>query len=196
MDIILRSEAYMTFRTVLRAAALPLFILALFLAFSFIYQALGLPASNELVKISESYFRRYGYLVVFIGAFLEATPVINFYLPGSAVIILAVAFSRHGTLNVFAVVAVATLGFLTAYLLDYLAGIYGWYRILLRFGLSTSLEKTRQRVLEHGSDKWLWLSYVHPNFGAVTATAYGTLHIPFVRFFFNSVGALLCWNTL
>ena len=186
----------MTRTDAIRAIALPLLVLCLFLAFSFFYNLLGLPSSTELIHLSESYFRRYGYFVVFIGAFLEATPVANFYLPGSAIIILAVAFSRDGTLNPVAVVATASVAFLLAYVMNWFSGVHGWYRLLLKFGLAGPLEKTRNGVMQHGSNKWLWLSYIHPNFGALTAIVFGTLRVPFSSFFINSLGAIIFWNSI
>jgi len=182
-------------RSAVTIAAFPLAVLALLLAFIGVYQLLGLPASDELVEVANSYMARYGYVVVLIGALLEGTPVVNFYLPGSTVVVLAVAFSRHGALNVFAVLAVATLAFLVSYIFDYAAGRYGWYVLMLRFGLGPALDRTRGRVVQHGT-KWLWVAYVHPNVGALAATACGILKVPFGRFVLLSIPALACWDAL
>jgi membrane protein DedA with SNARE-associated domain len=138
---------------------------------------------------------RYGYAVVFVGAFLEATPVVNFYLPGSTIIILAVALSREGYMNVFVVLAIATTAFLLSYILDYAMGRYGWYTLMLRCGLGSALDRAQKRVSRHGP-KWIFPSYVHPNIGAITSTACGILRIPFSRFVPYSLVALIVWDSL
>lgn len=182
-------------KTAIRLASFPLTLLILLLGFMLVYRLLGLPPSDELVDLARSYMGKYGYLVVFIGAFLEATPVVNFYLPGSTVVILAVAFSREGTLNVFIVIAVATVAFLLAYILDYIVGLYGWHTLMIHCGLDDALERAQKRVSTHGA-RWVWLAYVHPNVGAVAGTACGVLQVPLLSFALHSVAALVCWDAL
>jgi membrane-associated protein len=180
-------------RLAIRAAAFPLVVLALLVIFMAAYRILHLPPSDELVRLASSYMARYGYSLVFIGAFFEATPVVNFYLPGSTIVILAVALSRQGTLNVFGVLAVATIAFMLSYAVDYASGRYGWYVLMLRFGLGPSLDRTRVRLERHGI-RWLWIAYVHPNIGALAATGCGILRLPFGRFACISAAALVCWD--
>ncbi|HUT73668.1 MAG TPA: hypothetical protein VM221_02390 [Armatimonadota bacterium] len=177
----------------IRIAAFPLSVLALSLAFIGVYRALGLPPSDQLVRMADSLMERYGYAIVFVGAFLEATPVVNVYLPGSTVVILAVAFSRRGTLNVFVVLAVATAAFLLAYAFDYAIGRFGWHALIRRLGFGSPLDRARDSILRRGT-KWLWLGYVHPNVGALAATASGILRVPFGRFALLSAGAVTCWD--
>ena len=190
-----KSMSDTTPKELLRVAAFPLIVLALLFGFIAAYQFLGLPNSAELVKICESYLGRYGYMIVFIAAFVETIPPINFYLPGSTVVVLSAAFARHGTLNIFAVLGVAGSAFLLAYILDYLIGRWGWHWVMLRCGLGPSLERSRQKVSVRGPS-WLWWAYVHPNIGAIAATSCGILRIPFKAFMLHSVGALAVWVSL
>lgn len=185
----------LTLKDFFRVARFPMIVLALLLGFIAAYQLLGLPNSDELVKISESYLARYGYLIVFIAAFIETIPPVNFYLPGSAVVVLSVAFARQGTLNVFVVLAVVVCAFLLAYVLDYFIGKWGWHWLMVRCGLGPALERSRQRVLSHGSS-WLWWAYVHPNIGAIAATSCGILRVPFSTFLLHSIGAVVVWVSL
>lgn len=182
-------------KPILNALLLPATALILLLIFLWLYRALGLPPSDQIVQLSEHYFTKYGYAIVFVGAFFEATPVLNFYLPGSSVVILGVAFSRDGTMNVGGVLATASVAFLMSYLLDYAAGYYGWHHLMVRCGLGPALERSRSRMTEQGW-RWLWTSYVHPNIGALTATTCGILRLPLRSFIMHSAIALIFWNTL
>jgi len=182
-------------KELVRVAAFPLIVLTLLLGFVAVYQLLDFPESDELVRISESYLIRYGYLIVFAAAFIETIPPINFYLPGSAVVVLSVAFARQGTLNVFGVLGVVACAFVLAYVLDYFIGRWGWSWLMVRCGLGPALERSRQRVLSRGSS-WLWFAYVHPNIGAIAATSCGILRVPFKSFLLHSTGAVAIWVSL
>jgi len=185
----------MNFRLAIRVATLPLIFLAILLLFIALWQTLGLPRPAELIALTEDYYAEYGYWVVFIGALIEGVLIINWYFPGSAIVILGVIFSRTGPLNPFLVVLIAILAFFLAYIINYALGRYGWYRVLLAFGLKEPLEKTRKRVVRHGP-KAILLSYVHPNIGALTATSCGILFIPLSVFLVYSIIAVLAWNTI
>jgi membrane protein DedA with SNARE-associated domain len=185
----------LTAKEIFRLSAVPFLLLLSLVVFIALYKFFNLPSSNELIKISEMYFMRYGYLIVFIAAFIETIPPINFYLPGSAVVVLSVAFTRDSTLNVFCVLAVAMSAFLFAYILDYLIGKWGWYWFLERCGFKSSLDQWKDKISSRGP-VWLWWAYVHPNIGAIAATSCGTLKMSFKSFLAHSVGALLIWVSL
>lgn len=178
-----------------RAVAIPVIALTLLLVFIVIYRLMGGPSPEILVKLAEQYYREHGYWIVFVGAIAESILLINLYLPGSLVIALGMVFSRQGTINPMAVVGIATLGFLVGMIFNYLLGRQGWYRLFLRFGLSSFIERARARLLKHGL-LLVFATYFHPNCGAVVATGCGILRLPFGRFFIYSSAALLLWNTL
>jgi membrane protein DedA with SNARE-associated domain len=185
----------LSLKEAMRVAVLPLLVLLSLIVFVIVYQALGLPNSDELVKLSEKYLTRYGYLIVFVAAFVETIPPINFYFPGSAVVVLSVAFCRSGTMNVLLVLSVTAIAFLLAYILDYFVGKWGWLWLLTRFGFGPALERSQQRVQARGP-AWLWWANVHPNIGAIAATSCGVLRIPFSRFLLHSIGATVLWVAL
>ena len=169
---------------------------AVYFSFAFVYiKILRLPPIEELIPLIEDLFARYGYWVVFIGAFVEGILLVNWYLPGSIVVVLGVAFARGGPLNVFAVIGLIILAFLITTIFNYALGRFGWYRLLLRFGLGSSLDRVKSRV-EHRGLPIIFSTYFHPNFGALTATSAGILHLPFKRFVIYSLAALVAWNTL
>jgi membrane protein DedA with SNARE-associated domain len=177
----------------LRQVAFPVVVFALLVAFNLFYKWANLPSPEEVVALSRFYFYRYGYIIVFAGAFLEATPVLNFYLPGSTVVILAVAYSAEGDLNVYGVLVVASVAILLAYTMNYILGKYGWYKVMLRFGLGPLVNSAHKRISQHGIS-WLWIVYFHPNSGAIAATAAGILQVPLPQFIMTSAAAVTFWS--
>lgn len=177
----------------IRIAAVPLILLAMFLVFVVIYQIFDFPDSSELVEIAQTYYSSHGYWVVFLGALVEGILVINWYLPGSLVIVLGIVFSGQGGLNPFIIVGLVIVAFYIDVILNYVAGRYGWYKLLLRLGLASPLEKMRRKVLHHGLPV-IFATYFHPNIGALTAASCGILRLPFDKFLGYSILALVAWN--
>lgn len=174
--------------------ALPLAFLGILLSLVALWKALQLPSEEELIAVARQYFDRYGYGVVFVSALIEGMLLLGLYYPGSFVIFLGVILAGQNIPRVGAVVLVVTLGLLIAYLLNYLLGKYGWYRLFVRFGLRQQIEKAQARLARQGPNI-IFVTYWHPNFAALTAAAAGILHLTFIRFLLYSVVAALGWNT-
>ena len=173
----------------------PIVILAILFIFAVIYRSLDLPSFDEVVQFAKDSFATHGYWVVFLGALAEGILFLNWYIPGSVVVVMGVVFARDNGLSVFWVVNCITLGFLVTAIFNYVLGKYGWYRLLLKFGLKKTLNKTKKRVEKHGL-KIIFGTYFHPNIGALTATSAGILQLPFLNFLLYSILALIAWNTL
>jgi len=91
------------------------------------------------------------------------------------------------------VVSIVSVAFFIAYTLNYLLGKYGWYRLLVRFGLRQSLDTAKQKLERQGLSAVV-LSYWEPNLASIIATAAGTLQIPLLRFELYSVLGITLWN--
>lgn len=180
---------------ILQYVAIPLIVLLLYISVIFIYKFLGLPSSEEIIASTTKYYENYGYWVVLIGALVEGALLINWYLPGSVVVALGVVFAKQADLNVFFMLFLVIIGFFTTALFNYALGRFGWYHILLKLGLRIPLEKAQTKVEEKGLSI-LFTTYVHPNFGALAATASGILRLSFARFFIYSLISITIWNIL
>lgn len=179
-------------KKVLKALAIPLILLATLVVFLSI-ATIFFPTPDALLEILKRYFALYGYPVLFISAVIESIPLVNIYFPGSSIILLAAAFSRQGSLNIFSVILLTDLAFFLTYALNYWIGHQGWHRLFVKFGMGEAIEKTKVQVEKHGA-WWIWLSYVHPNLGALTSTAYGVLKLDFKNFYLHSLAAVFLWN--
>lgn len=175
-----------------KALAFPLILLFILISFLAIYQIFNLPTNEELIKIVKIYFERFGYPVLFISAFIESLPGICLYFPGSSIVLLAAAFSRQGTLNIFSVILITAAALQLGFTINYFIGKHGWFKIFIKMGLGDTLDNSKTKIEKHG-DKWIWLTYFHPNVGALTSTAYGILKMPFRKFFITSTLATLTW---
>lgn len=87
------------------------------------------------------------------------------------------------------------VGFFLTALFNYVLGRYGWYHILLKFGLRKPLEVAKSKLEAKGL-RILFTTYIHPNFGALSATAAGILHLSFWRFFLYSLVSIIIWNSI
>lgn len=156
---------------------------------------LDLPSEDELISQTRNFYLNYGYLVVFIAAIVEGLLFINWYLPGSVVIVLGVVFAKDASLNVILVIVFITLGFLLTAIMNYFLGSFGWHRLFMKLGLKAPMDRAKLKMEKYGLPV-IFGTYFHPNMGALTATSAGILKLPFPRFFFYSLGALVAWNTL
>lgn len=174
--------------------AFPLMLLIMLCTLIAVFKIFHIPSNEELISVIKGYYERYGYPVLFISAYIETIPVVYLYYPGSSVILLAAAFSRQGTLNIVGVILTTASALLIGYIANYFIGKHGWFKIFVKFGFGETLENSKKKIEKHG-DKWIWLTYFHPNLGALTSTAYGILKMPFHKFLLNSIFALLFWCT-
>ncbi|OGI82673.1 hypothetical protein A3I95_01785 [Candidatus Nomurabacteria bacterium RIFCSPLOWO2_02_FULL_44_12] len=172
-----------------------LVIVAAYLIFLFTYNLLGLPKPEEIIKFTTVYYEKYGYWVVLLGAIGEGLLLINWYFPGSIVVALGVVIAREAGLDVPFMLLLVIFGFFLTAIFNYVLGRFGWYHVLLKFGLRAPLEKVQTKIGEKGL-KILFTTYVHPNFGALAATAAGILHLSFLKFALYSLISITIWNTL
>ncbi len=179
----------------LRFAAGPLILLGLFLSFLLIYRLFGLPLDDEWITIAERFFLKNLYLTVFLGAVVEGLLLINWYLPGSIIIVFGIVFARNNGESALLVLILVMIAFFITCLINYALGKYGWYRLLLRFGLEHPLERAKQKTSKTGL-RIILTTYFHPNFGALIATSAGILHYSFRKFVLYSLAAIVGWNTL
>ncbi|OGG77696.1 hypothetical protein A3F56_00370 [Candidatus Kaiserbacteria bacterium RIFCSPHIGHO2_12_FULL_55_13] len=182
------------FKSTLSLMWLPIFAFAAFASFYAVWGLLGLPPQAEVIELARGYFQTYGLITVFICAMLEAMLLVGWYFPGSLVIVLAVVVAGNDIAQVIGVAVVTTLGFLVAYTFNYFMGEYGWYKLFAALGFREPLEKAQKQLTKYGP-RAIFLTYWHPNLGALTATAAGILFVPFRTFIVYSIGATVVWDT-
>lgn len=177
----------------LKKALLPLSILGVFLLIYLAWRFFGLPPQDELIEIMRRWFDTYGLAILLVSALIEGLVLVGWYYPGSLVIFLGVILAGRDIPAVAEAVGVITVGLFFAYVINFLLGKYGWYRLLLKFGLKEPLEDAKQRVEKHGLVA-IFASYWQPNLGALVATSAGILDFSFKKFLAFSLIAATLWN--
>jgi membrane protein DedA with SNARE-associated domain len=178
----------------LRIIALPLAVLAVFLILYAVWVALDLPPEETIIAIAQSYLDRYGAVIVLVSAYLEGVLVIGWYFPGTLVIIFALIAAGPDIPRVAQVAALAGAGLFAAYVTNFFAGKYGWYRVLLAFGLREPLENAQRRLTRYGLSA-IFTSYWQANLASVISTAAGILQFSAPRFLVYSLVAEAFWVT-
>lgn len=173
---------------------MPLLVLGILLIIYVAWRFFGLPPEERLIEIARFYFDKYGLAILVVSALVEGTVLIGWYYPGSLVIFLGVILAGKDIKGVISAVTAITIGLFFAYIINFLLGKYGWYRLLLKFGLKDALDDAKARVARHGL--WaIFLSYWQPNLAALVATSAGILDFSFKQFIFCSLLATVIWNT-
>ena len=181
-------------RRALKIVAFPLAVLAVFGLLYAIWLALDLPPEETLAQIAKGWLDRYGVVIVLISAYLEGLLLIGWYFPGTLVIVLALIFAAPQPSRFVLVAALAACGLASAYVTNFLAGKYGWYRLLLAFGLREPLENAQRRLTKYGLSA-IFTTYWQANLASCISTAAGILQFPLARFVAYSLVAEALWTT-
>jgi membrane protein DedA with SNARE-associated domain len=178
----------------LKIIAFPLGLLAFFVVLYAIWILLDLPPEETILRTARDLFERYGVVIVLVSAFLEGLLLIGWYFPGTLVIILGLILAGADLLRLAQVGVLAATGLFAAYVVNFLIGRHGWYRLLLAFGLKEPLENAQRRLTRHGLSA-IFMTYWQPNLSSLVSTAAGILQFPFGRFVAYSLPATALWIT-
>lgn len=174
--------------------AIPLLFAGVYLSILLIVKLLKLPSDQNLVTILQGYFSHYGLWLVFIGAIIEGFLFLGQYFPGGTIIFLGVVSAGKNIFAATEVVLLVMLAFFIGYALDYVVGRYGWYNLLVKFGLRQSLENAKVKIQKQAFNTVI-LSYWEPNLASITATAAGIIRISLPRFLMYSLIGIAIWET-
>jgi membrane protein DedA with SNARE-associated domain len=154
-----------------------------------------IPGPAKVIDFLQGLYKSYGYIVVFIAALIEGLIIINAYAPGSTAILLGVIFAKQSGLSVPLVIALAIVGFLISYCINYALGRYALESFLKKIGYEKQVGGLARTIKRKGY--WVIVSsYFHPNMAALVATAAGVARMPFRQFLLSSIVALVVWDSL
>ena len=92
-------------------------------------------------------------------------------------IIFALVLAGPDPARVALVAATAGFGLFCAYVTNFFAGKYGWYRLLLAFGLREPLDNAQKRLTRYGLSA-IFTTYWQANLASCISTAAGILQFP------------------
>jgi membrane protein DedA with SNARE-associated domain len=179
-------------RRTLKIIAFPLAVLGVFAVLYAVWVALDLPPEQTIVAVARSYLDRYGLAIVLVCAYLEALLVIGWYFPGTLVMIFAMIVAVSNPLRYLETAAIAAVGLYCGQVTNFLAGKYGWYRLLLAFGLREPLENAKRRLVKYGLSA-IFTTFWQANLASLISTAAGILQFPERRFIALALVAQALW---
>lgn len=178
----------------LKLLSLPLSFLGIFVSLFIIWEIFNLPPAEILIEKIGTFFDSYGLVVFFVSALIEGMILFGGYFPGVFVIFVSV-LSASSISEALLRISIGTLGLMVAHIANYFLGKYGWYKLLVKFGLKSSVENEKQKVERRGV--WaIFGSYWLPSVAALTDTASGILQMPFKIFVIASISSSAFWNLL
>jgi len=178
----------------LKLLSLPLSLLVGFISLFVIWKAFELPPAEIIIQKINVLFDSYGLLIFFISAFIEGILLFGGYFPGVFIIFVSVV-SAISLPEALLRISISTIGLTFAHMANYSLGKYGWYKLLLKFGLKGPIEDAKIKLLKKGPMA-IFASYWLPSVATLTDTAAGILHMPFRKFFYSSISASIFWNLL
>lgn len=173
---------------------MPLGWLTTIISLFIIWNIFDLPRAEVLIQYINIWFNAYGLVILLVGAFVEGILLLGSYFPGVFVIFASVVSARSLS-EAMLRIGVGTIGLILAHSTNYILGRYGWYKLLMKFGLQPSIEEARSKILKHGPLA-IFTSYWLPSMSALTDTAAGILHMPFKKFISYSISAVVFWDLL
>lgn len=176
----------------------PLICLGIYVAvLVFLYGAL--PSSDEIVDHLQNLYGRFGYEIIFLGAFLEGALVIDLFIPGASIVIFGAVFSRTGVIEFPLYLLSAFLGFTLGFFVDYLLGYFGFSNLFKKLGMGQELEQAKEKLRKMGGKAFL-LGYFHPDVATLFVTAAGIIRLPLREFFIYNLIAgsvwLIFWSSI
>ncbi len=171
----------------------PTILLLTYIIFLIIIRGV-IPTPDELIQTFSALYAKYGYEIIFTAAFLESLILINLFVPGQVAMALGVIFSRTGQTNLIIVVAVAVLGAISAYSLDYLLGSFGFSDFLKKTSFKSFHHESKTNLMRFGY-KGLIVGFFNTNIGAFLSLAAGTLNYPWLKFITIAFISTIFWAT-
>lgn len=155
---------------------------------------------ENILLLKINFIENFGYFLVIMAAFLEVSPLVGIFIPGSLVVFFAGFFAKLGILNFKIVIVLAIIGAILGDLGGYLFGRCAGKKFLHKFGKSFLI---RREYIEIGADicrvhtgKALVFGRLNPVTRSVAPFIVGTHKVNFWRFaIFNIIGGVL-WGIL
>ncbi len=183
-----------SFKGILKAISIPLTLLVIYISYTILWRVFGLPSITELTEIIKHSFDSYGLWIVLGASFIEGLLLLGQYFPGGFVIFLGVISARGDVPRAIEVVIIVSIAFFCAYIVNYLLGKYGWYKLFIKFGLKKSLDTAEQKIAKHAFFAFM-ANYWDTNLASIIATAAGVLKLPLRKFLAYSTLGIVVWNT-
>lgn len=183
------------FRSAFGLLSGPLIFLIIYLIIFFVLRGKVADNHADFINQVKALYSRFGYSLVFLGAFFEGLFPVGLYIPGSTVVLLGAISAKAGVIKFSLVIVLGTLGFVLAYTANYFVGKFGVYRLLAFLGLEQEIINA-QKKLKKSQIKAIFLGYISPGTGSFISTASGVIKISFWKFLLTSIISQSFWSLI
>ncbi len=153
---------------------------------------------SNLVDVLAPFFASYGYLLLFLGVFLENSAGLGLIVPGETILILGSFFAARGSLNIVTVIVIAFVGAVLGDNLGYYIGRRGGRRLLLKYGKYVFVNRHRlahvDRYFKKHGGKTIFIARFTSFLRALAAIVAGSAKMPYKQFFFYDITGALLWS--
>lgn len=169
---------------VIRVVRVQALLLVLIFTLSVLSEAGMLPQADEIRGIIFEALQTYGLPLVAVLSFFENIPVFNAYLPGSIVILSAMAMTNGNP-------SLAVLTFSFIIVPSLLAQIFNYF---LGFRLANNDSQGRHPSYAYRTWALFFGTFWHPHFASMTCLVVGKEKMPFFDFVKYLIPSSLFWN--
>ena len=151
---------------------------------------------DKLLTLNIRFVESFGYVLCFLATFLESSPFIGLFIPGSIVVVFGGFLAKFGFLNLWLVMGFSMCGAILGDLSGYLVGRYFGKEFLHKYGgyvlvRKEYIEKSCEIVKGHPG-KSLVFGRLNPLTRAAAPFVVGANKTKFGKFmFFNIIGGIL-----
>ncbi|MBI2011223.1 DedA family protein [Candidatus Daviesbacteria bacterium] len=173
---------------------LPLLLLTIYIVFLIIARGY-FPTASEVVKSFGHLYESFGYQIIFTSALLEASVLVNFFVPGTLGMAMGAIFARTGQVDLTLSILSASSGVVLGYSLDYILGYYGFGEVVKKLGYKNFLQTSEDQLNKLGY-RGLILGFINPTIASFLSLAAGTAGMKFYNFFTLSLISTLFWMSI
>lgn len=149
---------------------------------------------NYIFSLSEDFFTRWGYLLVFVSTFIETTPL-GFLIPGSTIVAIAGYYSYSTPLNTGVIIFFSSLGMLTTFSLSYYFGYVTGYSLIKLYKQEKNSQKAK-KILDKNGPIVITTALISNITRFWIAYLCGIQKYKFRKFLFYAFIASVSWNSL
>ncbi len=146
----------------------------------------------EIILLLDTIFQNYGVVLVFVGAFIETTPL-GWKFPGGSFLIAGGYFAHQSDLSLLNLTFSGALGSWSVFLLSYYLGRRYRHKIIHALSQEKSENKAAKLIHKHGTSV-IWLTLVTSLIRFWIAYHMGKHKHPFANFALHSAGSSLVWS--
>lgn len=149
---------------------------------------------NEIILVGEHFYVSFGYLIVFLGTFIETSPL-GFTIPGGLLVALGAFYAQTGQISLYGILFFSFLGMLLTFVLAYILGHKTGKALIKKLHQEKNAERAKNLLTKNGpvilttsllaNMTRFWVAYVA-----------GIQRYPFFKFLFYASAASLTWSSL